>query len=117
MKFNFNVSNTSDLANHPLTAKLYINLDKSIAMGEQQVVASVKVNKANGTVEYILPRTFSGLLYWKLEISDPTSTSQLKDYERGSIRYRNEQTVIRVLQITPPGSSTSPIHESSLKNQ
>ncbi|WP_342547735.1 DUF5057 domain-containing protein [Paenibacillus sp. FSL P2-0089] len=115
LKFNFNVSNTPDLANHPLTAKLYINLDKSIAMSEQQVVTSVKVNKANGTLEYILPRTFSGLLYWKLEISDPTSFSQLKSYERGSIRYRNEKTVIRVLQITPPGSSTSPIHESSLK--
>ncbi|WP_339220691.1 DUF5057 domain-containing protein [Paenibacillus sp. FSL H8-0332] len=115
LKFNFNVSNTTDLANHPMTAKLYINLDKSIAMGEQQVVASVKVNKANSTLEYILPRTFSGLLYWKLEISDPTSFAQLKSYERGSIRYRNEKTVIRVLQITPPGSSTTPIHESSLK--
>ncbi|WP_340026117.1 DUF5057 domain-containing protein [Paenibacillus sp. FSL K6-1096] len=115
LKFNFSVSNTGDLTEHPLTAKLYINLDKSIALSEQQVVASVKVNKTNGSLEYILPRTFSGLLYWKLELSDPTSALQLKDFKRGSIRYRNEKTIVRVLQITPPGSSGSPIHESSLK--
>ncbi|WP_052429731.1 DUF5057 domain-containing protein [Paenibacillus borealis] len=113
LKFNFSVGNTIDLENHPLTAKLYINLDKSIAMSEQQVVASVKVNKATGTLEYTLPRTFSGLLYWKLEISNPTSTLQLKDYERGSIRYRNEKTVVKVLQVTPAGTGTIP--ESSLK--
>ncbi|MEK4325887.1 DUF5057 domain-containing protein [Paenibacillus sp. FSL R7-0312] len=113
LKFNFSVSNTIDLEGHPLTAKLYINLDKSIAMSEQQVVTSVKVNKATGTLEYTLPRTFSGLLYWKLEISNPTSTLQLKDFERGSIRYRNERTVVKVLQVTPAGTGTIP--ESSLK--
>ncbi|MNO17576.1 Bacterial Ig-like domain (group 2) [compost metagenome] len=113
LRFNFNVSNTANLETHPLTAKLYINLDKSIAMGEPQVVASAKVTQANGTLEYTLPKTYSGLLYWKLEISDPASAQQLKDFERGSIRYRNEQTVVRILQITPADTGTPP--ESSLK--
>ncbi|WP_342563290.1 DUF5057 domain-containing protein [Paenibacillus sp. FSL R7-0345] len=106
LSFNFNISNAANLANNPLTVKLYINLDKSIAMGEQQVVASAKVNRSNGTLEYTLPRTFSGLLYWKLEISDPASTQQLKDFEQGSIRYRGEKTIVKVLQITP-GSDQS----------
>lgn len=52
-------------------------------------------------------------MYWKLEISNPTSTLQLKDFERGSIRYRNEKTVVKVLQVTPAGTGTIP--ESSLK--
>lgn len=69
LKFNFSVGNTIDLENHPLTAKLYINLDKSIAMGEQQVVASVKVNKANGTLEYTLPGLSQGCCTGSLKLA------------------------------------------------
>ncbi|MDF9840166.1 choice-of-anchor A domain-containing protein [Paenibacillus sp. PastF-1] len=107
LAFNFNISNAVNLANNPLTVKLYINLDKSIAMSEQQVVASAKVNRSNGTLEYTLPRTFSGLLYWKLEISDPASAQQLKDFEQGSIRYRGEKTIVKVLQITPASDQSN----------
>ncbi|SEU14661.1 choice-of-anchor A domain-containing protein [Paenibacillus sp. NFR01] len=110
LTFRFSVSNTGDLSTRPLTAKLYLNLDKSIAMTEQDVVAAASVDHSTGSLEYTLPRTYSGLLYWKLEIGDPTDPNQLKDYENGSIRYHGEKTIVNVLQIMPDTSNS----ESSL---
>ncbi|MEK4345530.1 DUF5057 domain-containing protein [Paenibacillus sp. FSL P4-0184] len=110
LSFNFNITNAPKTQNSPLSVKLYIGLDKSIKMGEKQVVAETEINTASGTIEYTLPKTYSGLLYWKLEINDYHS-SQLKDFDSGVIRYRGEKTIVNILQVMPDN-----LTESSLLN-
>ncbi|KTD83817.1 DUF5057 domain-containing protein [Paenibacillus etheri] len=110
LSFNFNVTNAPRILSSPLSVKLYIGLDKSIKMGEKQVVAETELNTSSGTIEYTLPKTYSGLLYWKLEIND-YHNSQLKDFDSGVIRYRGEKTIVNILQVMPDTLS-----ESSLLN-
>jgi choice-of-anchor A domain-containing protein len=110
LTFNFNVTKASTQQSAPLSVKLYIGLDKSIKMGEKQLVAETEINTSNGTIEYTLPKTYSGLLYWKLEVNDYHST-QLKDFDSGVIRYRGERTIVNILQVMP-----DTLTESSLLN-
>jgi choice-of-anchor A domain-containing protein len=110
LSFNFNITNVPNLQSSPLSVKLYIGLDKSIKMGEKQVVAETELNTSSGTIEYTLPKTYSGLLYWKLEINDYHKT-QLKDFDSGVIRYRGEKTIVNILQVMP-----DTLTESSLLN-
>lgn len=110
LSFHFNINNASKFQSSPLTVKLYIGLDKSIQMGEKQIVAETEVSTSSGTIEYTLPKTYSGLLYWKLEVNDYHNT-QLKDFDSGVIRYRGEKTIVKILQVMP-----DTLTESSLLN-
>lgn len=110
LSFNFNVTTPSTQNSAPLSVKLYVGLDKSIKMGEKQVVAETEISTSSGTIEYTLPKTYSGLLYWKLEVNDYHST-QLKDFDSGVIRYRGEKTIVNILQVMP-----DTLTESSLLN-
>lgn len=117
LTFDFNITNASNLQNSPISAKLYIGLDSSLTMGPQQVVAETELNTASGTLEYTLPRTYSGVLYWKLEINDYHSVAQLKDYKSGAIRYRGEKTIVNVLQVIPDSGVNSSLLDPSYMNQ
>jgi choice-of-anchor A domain-containing protein len=109
LSFNFNVT-PSTQQSAPLSVKLYIGLDKSIKMGDKQLVAETEISTSSGTLEYILPKTYSGVLYWKLEVNDYHNT-QLKDFDSGVIRYRGEKTIVNILQVMP-----DTLTESSLLN-
>lgn len=115
LSFNFNINKADTQQNAPLSVKLYIGLDKSIQMGEKQLVAETEVNTSSGTIEYILPRTYSGLLYWKLEVNDYHNT-QLKDFDTGVIRYRGERTIVNILQVMPDNLTESSLLNTSNMN-
>ncbi|MGF7049506.1 uncharacterized protein YjdB [Paenibacillus sp. DS2015] len=102
IQFKFRTANVSDYASHPLNANLYIGIDSTTKMTNDQLVATAQVTDAGErTIEYIVPPGYSGLLYWKLEITDSLNRAELKDYKSGSIRYVGEKTVVRVLQVMP----------------
>lgn len=115
LSFNFNVTTPSTQNSAPLSVKLYVGLDKSIKMGEEQVVAETEISTSSGTIEYTLPKTYSGLLYWKLEVNDYHST-QLKDFDSGVIRYRGEKTIVNILQIMPDTLTESSLLDTSNMN-
>lgn len=102
LDFRFNAANVEDLEKHPILVKLYISSDKSVPVKESQVVAVTTLNKSpNGEIAYKLPDAASGLLYWKLEITDHLSATKLKDYDSGVIRFRGKQKVVNILQVVP----------------
>ncbi|MEK4108066.1 DUF5057 domain-containing protein [Paenibacillus sp. FSL R10-2791] len=115
LSFNFNVTTPSTQNSAPLSVKLYVGLDKSIKMGEEQVVAETEISTSSGTIEYTLPKTYSGLLYWKLEVNDYHSR-QLKDFDSGVIRYRGEKTIVNILQIMPDTLTESSLLDTSNMN-
>lgn len=120
LTFNFNVSNVTDFQSHPIIAKLYVSVDKSVKMTESQVVAVTTLNQGStGEINYKLPNTFSGLLYWKLEITDHLNSNKLKDFDSGTIRFRGKKTIVNILQVLPNSGTerSSSLLDSNNMNQ
>ncbi|NJJ39471.1 DUF5057 domain-containing protein [Paenibacillus apii] len=115
LDFRFNAANVEDLKTHPIGVKLYISPDKSVPVKESQVVAVSTLDQSpNGEIAYKLPDAASGLLYWKLEITDHLSANKLKDYDSGVIRFRGKQKVVNILQVVPSVGNSE--RSSSLKD-
>lgn len=120
LTYKIRVSNVADFKNRPVTANLYMSVDKSIAMTKDQIVASTTLDKGpTGEIKYKLPKTYSGVLYWKLEIVDQLNPNQWKDYDSGSIRFRGKKTVVSILQVLPnnEGNRSSSLLNSANMNQ
>lgn len=125
LTYKIRVSNVADFKNRPVTANLYMSVDKSFAMSKDQIVASTTLDQGpNGEIKYKLPKTYSGVLYWKLEIVDQLNPNQWKDYDSGSIRFRGKKTVVSILQVLPNNEgnrsssllNTANMNPSFLKN-
>lgn len=125
LTFEFKVLNRQNFAELPITANLYVTVDQSGILDDEQVVATTTVQSGpSGKITYKLPKTYSGLLYWKLEIVDQLNPKQLKDYDTGTIRFRGKKTLVHILQILPSVEknrtssllSTENMNQSFLKN-
>lgn len=114
LTFKFNVSNVN-LGTNPILVKLYLGLDKSIKMTEDQVVATTSLStSAIGEIKYKLPKTYSGLLYWKLEAVDSLNQKVLSDFTTGTIQFKGKKTMVNVLQILPDGNNDSQLINNEL---
>ncbi|WP_339311839.1 DUF5057 domain-containing protein [Paenibacillus sp. FSL M7-0896] len=115
LTFGIKLDNVPNIATTPVRVRLYMNMDSSIPMTEEHVVASLELNSTEGTLHYTLPDTYTGLLYWKLEVTD-TSTN-LKTFDRDIIRFTGVKPIINVLQVMPSGRSDSSLRNSLNMNQ
>lgn len=102
LTFTFNANNVKDF-NSPVNAKLYASVDKVLELTNENIVASSTLTSRAGTLTYKLPQTFSGPIYWRLELT----ANGLTDYSSGAFRVHDKQTVIRVLQVMPSNSASS----------
>ncbi|ANF95737.1 DUF5057 domain-containing protein [Paenibacillus bovis] len=107
LKFAFTTDNIASYTSDNVRANLYLSVDKVLQMGNDDLVATSSLNSANGMLNYTLPKAYSGLLYWKLEIVNTQSGSTLSNYASGVIRYQDEKTIVRVLQIMPSDNTSS----------
>ncbi|MGU3473746.1 DUF5057 domain-containing protein [Paenibacillus sp. D51F] len=98
-----------------LRTNLYLNQDSSLPYATDQIVATSDTSGPTGSLEFRLPRGFSGLYYWKLELLD--MESGLKSYTSGIIRFRDKQTQISVLQVMPNNDASSALTSSTRMNQ
>ncbi|WP_342479152.1 DUF5057 domain-containing protein [Paenibacillus sp. FSL H7-0350] len=104
LEFPIKLNNIPDLRTNTVRIKLYINVDSSLVMTEETAVATKEVTSSTDTLSYTLPSTFSGPLYWRMEVS---TLSGLKDFDTGNILYRGVKREIKVLQIMPAGKNDS----------
>nr|WP_305121085.1 DUF5057 domain-containing protein [Saccharibacillus sp. JS10] len=74
------------------------------------MVASSTLSAREGVLTYKLPQTFSGPVYWKLELN----ANGLSDYAEGAFRVRDQQTVIRVLQVMPGNDNSSLLKDTNM---
>lgn len=109
LTFTFNANNVKDFST-PVNAKLYASVDKVLSLSDENVVASSTLSSRAGTLTYKLPQTFSGPVYWKLEL---TANGQ-SDYAEGAFRVRDKQTVIRVLQVMPSSDASSLLNAANM---
>ncbi|QJC50209.1 DUF5057 domain-containing protein [Paenibacillus albicereus] len=96
-----------------LRANLYLNLDSSLRFQAEQVVATSDAAGPSGELRYRMPRGYSGLYYWKLELVE--IETGLKSYASGAIRFRDRQTEIGVLQVLPGNDKSALTNDTVLK--
>ncbi|MEK3696723.1 DUF5057 domain-containing protein [Paenibacillus sp. FSL R10-2199] len=111
LDFSIRLDNIPDLTQ--VRIKLYINVDSSLPVTEDNVVVSKEITSPSDTLSYTLPSTFSGPLYWRIEIS---TLSGLKDFDTGNILYKGVKPEIKVLQIMPAGKTESDLLSTTNKN-
>lgn len=104
LEFPIKLNNIPDLRTNTVRIKLYINVDSSLPMTEETAVATKEVTSSTDTLSYTLPSTFSGPLYWRMEVS---TLSGLKDFDTGNFLYKGVKREIKVLQIMPVSKTDS----------
>ncbi|MGQ7888183.1 DUF5057 domain-containing protein [Paenibacillus sp. WC2504] len=120
LTYTFNVSNVRNIGQRNLVANLYLGVDSVLKFNASNLVQTVPVTSlTNNTISFTLPRGYSGLYYWRLDLVDQTSTGKLKDSAAGVFRYKDQSPTIKVLQVIPNSQSTSKtsslLLESNLK--
>ncbi|MDG0814606.1 DUF5057 domain-containing protein [Cohnella rhizosphaerae] len=116
LTYTFNVANVGNIAQRSMTANLYIGIDSVLKFDSNNLIASQPVTATTGnTLTFRLPKGYSGVHYWKLELVD--QGSKLKDIQSGVLRFRDELTKINVLQILPSSGDTSSLLKSNNMNQ
>ncbi|WP_181438850.1 DUF5057 domain-containing protein [Paenibacillus sambharensis] len=115
LTFKFNAANIADFSQRRLTVNLYIGLDQVLRFTPDQMVASAQVTGPEGELTYRLPKGYSGVHYWKLELVD--QNSRLKDFQSGVIRFKDETTVLNVLQVMPNGKLFSSLQRDATLKQ
>ncbi|UOE93329.1 DUF5057 domain-containing protein [Alkalihalobacillus sp. LMS39] len=97
-------------------ANLYIDADFNHYYEEKELVGTAKIVDGKATIHYKLPKGFSGLRYWKFEVID--ASSNLKSYDTGAFKFRDEKMKVRVLQVLPTTANLeSALDKSNNMNQ
>lgn len=104
--FPFQTHHIQSVDNNRIRANLYFSIDKVLQPKDYNLVATSNIDRAGlNHISYTLPKAYSGLLYWKLEVSD--QVTGLKDYTTGTIRLQDEKTIVNILQIMPSDGTNS----------
>lgn len=104
---------TTSVGTRDLKAVLYIDTDFNDRYNPEEVVVEQAITSNTTTLSYKLPKGYSGIRNWKLELVD--NFTGLKDYESGRIKFKHETVQIKVLQVTPPSDSSSLKRENNMK--
>ncbi|WP_129079781.1 DUF5057 domain-containing protein [Anaerobacillus alkaliphilus] len=112
ISFRFNVNRKTT---NELTANLYIDANFNHTFASNELVQAVVVSGSEGVIQYKLPKGYSGLRYWKLEIVD--RNTRLKDYVTGVFQFKGEKVNIKVLQVTSGENDNSRLTRSQNMNQ
>ncbi|SFA94663.1 Ig-like domain (group 2) [Cohnella sp. OV330] len=117
LTYTFDVANVGNIAQRSMTANLYIGIDSVLKFDSNNLIVSQPVTSTTGnTLTFRLPKGYSGVHYWKLELVD--QGSKLKDIQSGVLRFRDEVTKINVLQVvTSNADTTSSLLKSNNMNQ
>lgn len=102
LNFNFDVDDVN-VSGGPITAKLYLDMNDDGLFKEDEMKVSKDLNAgSNLCMSYTVPDSFSGILPWKLEITDKKTGA--KSYQIGYTAFKAKQVKqIRVLQLWPYG--------------
>lgn len=111
----FTINMTTGISAKDLKAFLYIDSDSDDQYDSSEIILEKTITSATSTLSYKLPRGYSGVRDWKLEVVD--MGTNLKDYQKGTSRFKDEKVVVNVLQIQKSASDPSSLKDSKNMNQ
>jgi uncharacterized protein YjdB len=115
VSFEYTIPNFDSLPVKDLVVNLYIDTDFNKKYEPFEVVATAPVTKKSGKITYFLPRGYSGIRFWKFEIVN--KNGDLKDYESGTFRFRDQKVNIKVLQVTKSSNDVSSLLKTNNMSQ
>lgn len=95
----FKIQMLTGVSGKNLKAVLYIDSDFNDQYDPSESVSETTITTISDTViQYKLPRGYSGIRNWKIEVVD--SGNNLKDYQKGTIKFKDQIVKVNVLQVT-----------------
>lgn len=115
LAFTIKMTRPTDITAKDLKAFLYIDSDSDDQYDSSEIVLEKSIMSATSTLSYKLPRGYSGVRDWKLEVVD--MGTNLKDYQKGMSRFTDQKVVVNVLQIQKSANDSSSLKQSKNMNQ
>lgn len=97
LEFNLNILKPSNIQSKDLRVRLYIDSDFNDQYDPSEIVLEQPITSTSKSISYVLPRGYSGIRNWKLEVID--MGTNLKDYQKGTIYFVDKRVDINVLQV------------------
>ncbi|WP_180955223.1 DUF5057 domain-containing protein [Peribacillus deserti] len=114
LSFTLNVLEPEDVRTKDLKARLYIDSDFNDRYEPDELVAEKPITTKASMISYKLPKGYSGLRYWKLELID--NSTNLKEYQKGLTKFKDQLVDLKVLQIMKDTNTSSSLkYESNMK--
>ncbi len=113
--FNFTVQKPVNIESRDLKARLSIDSDFNDQYSTDEIVKEIPVTSQNSVITFQLPKGYSGVRYWKLELID--NGTGFKDYEKGMIKFVDQTVELKVLQVTPNTNYNSSLLKPGNMNQ
>ncbi len=115
LSFDFAVQKPTNIESRDIKARLSIDSDFNDQYDTDEIVKEIPVTSQNSTITFELPKGYSGIRYWKLELID--NGTGFKDYEKGMIKFVDQTVELKVLQVTPNANYNSSLLNSRNMNQ
>ncbi|QQS99668.1 DUF5057 domain-containing protein [Peribacillus psychrosaccharolyticus] len=113
LDFTMNVAVPADVNSRSLKAKLYIDSNFDDKYTTDEIMVEEEITSSSTNLSYQLPKGYSGVRYWKLELVD--SANNLKSYEKGMVNFKGKSVDVKVLQVTNSSNASSLKTESNMK--
>ncbi|MFJ7744243.1 DUF5057 domain-containing protein [Peribacillus sp. NPDC097295] len=97
LDFIMNVQVPANISSRNLQAKLYIDSNFDDRYTTDEIVVEQAVASNTSKLSYKLPKGYSGVRYWKVELVDIGNS--LKSYQKGMIHFVNKKVELKVLQV------------------
>lgn len=97
LDFTVNVEVPSNVNSRNLKAKLYIDSNFDDKYTTDEIVVEQNVLSKLTNISFKLPKGYSGVRYWKVELVD--SGNNLKSYDKGIIHFVDKKVEVKVLQV------------------
>ncbi|MBU8879577.1 DUF5057 domain-containing protein [Bacillus sp. FJAT-29790] len=110
LQFEIKMLKPENVQSKDLRAILYIDADFNDRFDSSEIVLEQQIKSSNQSIVYELPSGYSGIRNWKLEVVD--MGTNLKDYQKGTIYFKDQMVEVNVLQVQKNKSDPS-----SLKNE
>ncbi|WHY84891.1 DUF5057 domain-containing protein [Neobacillus novalis] len=111
----FTIKMLTNIQSKNLLASLFIDSDFNDRYDPSEIVLEKQITNTTDSISYVLPRGYSGIRNWKLEVTD--IGTNLKDYQKGTINFTDQQVVVNVLQVQSGSNDGSSLKTETNMNQ
>ncbi|WP_409297410.1 DUF5057 domain-containing protein [Peribacillus sp. SCS-26] len=105
LSFRMGILKPADVSAKDLKVQLYVDSDFNDRYDPDEMVAEKAVNAGDVLINYKLPKGYSGLRYWKLQLVD--NSANLKEYQKGRFLYKDQLVELNVLQVMKDTNTSS----------
>ena len=115
LSFGLTVQKPTSIESRDLKARLSVDSDFNDQYTTDEIVKEIPITSQNISITFELPKGYSGVRYWKLEVID--NGTGFKDYQKGMIKFVDQTVELKVLQVAPSANDNSSLLKSGNMKQ